>query len=58
MRLNWVGMGPSCKKEKIERMERIKKKIKNIDFTVSGFSLSAGKTLFFLEPFFRPRLAI
>ena len=49
-RLISVAMVPCCKKENTERMAKIKKKIKKIDLTVSGFSLSVGRIRFFLRP--------
>jgi len=52
--LRRIGIGPVCKKEKIEITARIKKKIKKIVRIVSFLSLRLGKTFFFL----RPRLAI
>ena len=49
-RFTSVAIVPCCKNENMESMAKIKKKIKKIDLTVSGLSLSVGKIRFFLRP--------
>ena len=49
-----IEYGPDWRKEKREITDKIRKKIKKMVFTVSGFNLKTGKRCFFL----RPRLAM